>query len=427
MKNKISKFLLAISTLAIILMPAAATANSSVNGPLTFTSITASPFPIVIGKTTITVNGSGFNHINSVYLGPQGDLPPALPQIWDYTKSDTKLSFVVPVGLPVGSYQIQVNTDDNSGRVVLDNNVPWIFAAVAATPEVVTPVLDSISPSSGPTGTTVTITGSGFLSTNTISYNSSFDAAGSISNISSSNGTSASFTIPLTLQSGVHKFALINNNGATSYKTFTVTSTSVGEKHPEGSNVVGPDGTVYRMMGGGRNPYTSAGAFTSYKFNTWATTQPANSFDMSLPVGTYTPNGASAPVPYYIPPRNGALINDKGTVYLITGGLRAGFVSEKVFKDLGYSFSNVYPGDTSFMVSMSPIASSAQKHPNGTLVNDHGTLYVMQNGYRVGFPSLDVLDSWGYWVTDAVTANSYDHAADISGVMSTRMANQMSI
>jgi len=198
--------------------------------------------------------------------------------------------------------------------------------------------------------------------------------------------------------------------------------------HPEGTNVLGPDGTVYRIIANARSPYTSAGAFLSYKFNSWAGTVPANDGDMALPIATYTPNGLAFPITYFIPPRNGALINDHGTVYLITGGGRAGFATAAVFTGLGFSFSNVYPGDTSFIgLNYEPINSVNLKHHDGVLINDNGTLYVMQNGYRVGFPNMAVLDSWGYWVTDAVPANSYDRAAAVSGVMQTRMANQLGI
>lgn len=199
-------------------------------------------------------------------------------------------------------------------------------------------------------------------------------------------------------------------------------ASEVQGNHNSGTNVRLPDGTVYRISENKvLQPYTSAGAFLSYKFNSWAGVVEANSSDLALPKSTD-----------YIPPRNGSLIVDKGTVYLITNGQRAGFTTESVFSGsqangLNYSYANVYPGDTSFMTTLSPVDRAEQRHPDGTLINDNSTLYVMQNGYRVGFPSMSVLDSWGYWVTEAVPANSYDREAQVSGVMQTRMVNQMSI
>ncbi|MCL5667011.1 MAG: hypothetical protein M1383_04550 [Patescibacteria group bacterium] len=200
-----------------------------------------------------------------------------------------------------------------------------------------------------------------------------------------------------------------------------------GQAHAEYTNVTGPDGTVYRIQSGVRYPYTSAGAFLSYGFNGWADVVPATTGDMALPVSTYTPSGSNTTATYFIPPRNGSLINDKGTVYLITNGMRIGFANEQAFLGLGYSYKNVQPGDASFMTSLAPINSSEVVHPDGTLINDHGTIYIMKNGYRAGFPSMQVFNSWGLKTSEVVPANSYDQAATQAGVVSNRMANQMSI
>ena len=203
--------------------------------------------------------------------------------------------------------------------------------------------------------------------------------------------------------------------------------TPVGEAHAAGANI-SLDSVVYRIeVGGSRSPFTSAGAYRSYKFNTWGNAFPGTTGDKALPLTTYTPSGSTETKTYFIPPRNGSLINDNGTVYLIIGGLRAGFTSEAVFKGLGYSFSNVYAGDTSFMVSLAPINSSEQLHPDGTLINDNGTLYVMKNGYRMGIPNMAILDSWGYWPSEAVPANSFDRQAQISGVLEQRLPAQLNI
>ncbi len=203
------------------------------------------------------------------------------------------------------------------------------------------------------------------------------------------------------------------------------------QAHGEGTNIAGPDGTIYRIVGSGstasRSPYTSAGAFTSYKFNTWSGVVKANSADMALPVITYTPTGSTTLTTAFIPPRNGSLINDKGTVYLITNGQRAGFTSEAVFKGLNYSYKSVYPGDTSFMTTLEPISSDQIVHPDGTLILDLGTLYVMKDAKRYAFPSMSVLDSWGYWPGEAVQSIRPDWDTEIGGVLQTRMVNQLNI
>jgi hypothetical protein len=288
------------------------------------------------------------------------------------------------------------------------------------------PTINQITPSPVAIGGTITIKGSNFLSSNKINI---FRTGESMTQnrVSSTDGQTITLPIDFFLP-GQYSLSVENTNGISAAFPVTIIDNSSGSAHSVGTNVLGSDGTVYFISTGNtRSPYTSAGAFLSYKFNTWASVVSASSADMALPLTTYTPNGSTQVTTYFIPPRNGSLINDKGTVYLITNGLRAGFTLEKVFKELGFSFSNVYPGDTSFMATLAPINSSAIAHPDGTLINDNGTIYVMKNGNRMGFPSMAIFDSWGYWMGEAVKANSYDRQAPVSGVIQTRMSNQLSI
>jgi hypothetical protein len=187
--------------------------------------------------------------------------------------------------------------------------------------------------------------------------------------------------------------------------------------HAPGTNVKGPDGTVYFITENyTRRPYTSAGAFLSYKFNGWLYVEPASEADMALPLDSD-----------FISPRQGALINDKGTVYIITSNVRQGFASEKAFRELGYSFNNVYPGDTSFMTAINPINSSARPHPDGTVINDKGTLYFIWSGWRVGIPNMAVFDSWGYWLSEVVPANSHDRDLPLAGTAGMRPTAQLDL
>jgi hypothetical protein len=66
-------------------------------------------------------------------------------------------------------------------------------------------------------------------------------------------------------------------------------------------------------------------------------------------------------------------------------------------------------------------------HSEGTLINDNGTMYVIKGGFRLGFPSMSVLESWGFWVQDAVPANSYDRNIPMGGIVQTRQADQINI
>src|SRR5690349_2329769 len=66
--------------------------------------------------------------------------------------------------------------------------------------------------------------------------------------------------------------------------------------HTAGTNVVS-QGTIFMITDDGqRRPYTSAGAFLSYGFNSWSTVQQATSEDLALPIGSF------------IPPRDGKII-----------------------------------------------------------------------------------------------------------------------
>ncbi|MHB8871529.1 MAG: beta strand repeat-containing protein [Candidatus Doudnabacteria bacterium] len=184
--------------------------------------------------------------------------------------------------------------------------------------------------------------------------------------------------------------------------------------HSAGTNVVS-NGTVYFVNSNGqKQPYTSAGAFLSYGFNTWADVVAASAEDLALPTGSF------------VPPSDGSLINDKGTVYLMVNGMPSGFTTESNFLGLGYSYKNVLAGDVSFLAKGSNIGTTAMSHPVGTLVNDKGTVYLMTASGKMGIPSLSTFNSWGYSFAKVVPANSYDSAiAMSSGIMNARVAGQL--
>ncbi len=144
---------------------------------------------------------------------------------------------------------------------------------------------------------------------------------------------------------------------------------------------------------------------------------------MSLPL-SYVPGSSQVS---FITPRNGSLILDHGTVYIISGGKRQGFASKEAFLSLGYSFSQVYPADTSFMFTLPPIETFSQAHPGGTLINDQGTLYVIKNNTKIGIPSMEVFSSWGYWLSEQVPANSFDRALPQGAVLQMRQSTQLNI
>ena len=146
--------------------------------------------------------------------------------------------------------------------------------------------------------------------------------------------------------------------------------------HPAGSNVKAPDGTVYLITTDGqKRPYTSAGAFLTYGFNSWGNVSIASAEDLGLPTGSF------------IPPRDGKIFcsdrgADKGTCYLISGAAKAGFVSESVFKALGFSFSNAIYGDVSWLPSAANIENYDEAHLPGVLIDRKGTIFIAYSGHN---------------------------------------------
>ncbi len=124
-----------------------------------------------------------------------------------------------------GSYTVSVN--DGSGNVQASAGV-----SIANSTSSGAPVISSISPASGPNGTSVTITGAGFLSSagNTINVDGSVFESGQ----TSSNGTTITFTISRlaanygsawgsqAIALGTHQISVTNTNGTSNAVTFTV-------------------------------------------------------------------------------------------------------------------------------------------------------------------------------------------------------------
>lgn len=188
--------------------------------------------------------------------------------------------------------------------------------------------------------------------------------------------------------------------------------------HSAGTNII-ENGTVFMITADGqKRPYTSAGAFLSYGFNSWGKVEQANADDLALPTGSF------------IPPRDGKIICsdrgiDKSTCYLISNSKRAGFVSESVFKTLGFDFSKVLYGDVSFLEKDGDISSTSEAHRAGVLVNKSGTVYIVGDNGLYGIPSVKTLESWGYSVQDAISANTQDQQLQQASVISTRQAGQL--
>ncbi|MBX4187133.1 MAG: hypothetical protein KW802_02665 [Candidatus Doudnabacteria bacterium] len=117
---------------------------------------------------------------------------------------------------------------------------------------------------------------------------------------------------------------------------------------------------------------------------------------------------------------DGKLILDNGTVYVIEAGLKRAFVSSSVFLTLGYKFSNVILAMISSILEGNGIFTAQQRHPRGSVVNDHGTIYYLGKDLRYPFPSGEVFFSWGHAFKDVLPANSYDLAMPVGEIVQTK-------
>jgi hypothetical protein len=119
---------------------------------------------------------------------------------------------------------------------------------------VAAPTITYINPVSGGVGTSVTVIGSGFTtSNNTVHF-----GTGIITNLGSNDGQSVSFTIPSTLTGygssniglGIYEVSVTNGNGyTTNIAPFTVTALGTNGSSPSITNVNGPTSLAAGSVG----------------------------------------------------------------------------------------------------------------------------------------------------------------------------------
>ena len=200
------------------------------SGTTTSTTITSiSPTSAKVGDT-VTIYGLNFDTVAPFIYLTNGYLAKVLTPI---TSSSTQISFSVPSDLSVGAYTVQAISRANSTSS--DNSV--YFTVVAAT-TFSTPTISSLSPTSGPIGTNVVITGAGFSSSNTVNGTSSagnFQVPNVLANY---NQTMLGFTIPSTFSAnmggiglagqpivpGIYQIQVGSAGGSSNNLNFTVSS-----------------------------------------------------------------------------------------------------------------------------------------------------------------------------------------------------------
>ncbi len=107
--------------------------------------------------------------------------------------------------------------------------------------------------------------------------------------------------------------------------------------------------------------------------------------------------------------KNGTLIKENGTVYIVYKNLKSGFTSASAFLGLGFKWENVKDvGYTGLISSNYNVSSSYSRHPWGSWVKSGNTVYFVHELGLIPVPSYEVFINNGGEDRLVVPANSYD-------------------
>jgi uncharacterized protein YjbI with pentapeptide repeats len=194
---------------------------------------------------TVTVTGSGFAGSDSSATVTVGSFPPNPCSV---TQGSVSCSFVAPASNP-GSYPVTVKGSSGDSAtatfILLDSTI-------------------SLTPSSGPSGTTVLITGTGFPAVESFASVAlgttsvvGLDASGTSScPISGFGDLACAFVVPTT-PSGQYSVTVDDNGIGTASATFTVTQASISL-----SATSGPAGSTVVVTGTGFSPQDASATIT---------------------------------------------------------------------------------------------------------------------------------------------------------------------
>jgi hypothetical protein len=111
-----------------------------------------------------------------------------------------------------------------------------------------------------------------------------------------------------------------------------------------------------------------------------------------------------------LPYPTGTLVNDQGTIYLISGALRIPFTNFDAFVGLGFSAQPTVYGDTSMYEKPETykLENSEQQHPWGSWLINKGIVYYSTDGGLIGVPNMEVFSSNGGKFIQILQANTAD-------------------
>ncbi len=171
--------------------------------------------------------------------------------------------------------------------------------------------------------------------------------------------------------------------------------------------LINASGTIYIVSEGYRRGITNPGMLATYGL-AFADAKAATPDDLALPEGGLVLPQDGALVKS----------KEDQTVYLISSGQRYGFVSSKVFTSLGYKFSSVLVVTNPELQALpraENLSDGAAAHRDGADVNDRGTMYWIGGGQRHAYPSTAVYNSWHVKndYSRVVPANAADRALPV--------------
>jgi hypothetical protein len=164
------------------------------------------------GGTTVTVTGTGFTNASTVTIGGKTVTPTVV--------SGTSLTFTTPEHA-AGAVTVMVTTDGNES-----NPQTYVYDPATAA----TPVVTGLAPNHGPTsgGTSVTVSGTGFTGTSTVSVDGSDPI---VPDSVAADGTSLTFTTPEHAVGGV-PVTVTTDLGTSGARTFTYEAVTTSEPAP---------------------------------------------------------------------------------------------------------------------------------------------------------------------------------------------------
>ena len=339
------------ASLMLALIPAMALAESAP----ALSSIAPTSGPV---GTTLTLSGSGFGTVaGSVYFTPSGStIPVVVPA--GTGETNTSATAVVPNSLSAGTVSVAVY-NYTTGLLSASQN----FTVTAA------PALSSIAPTSGPVGTTLTLSGSGF---GTVAGSVYFTQGSTTLKQAGSpwSGTSVSTTVPSGLSAGSVAVAVYNSTTGllSNSQNFTVTAAPTLSSI---SPTSGPVGTTLTLSGSGfESPGTVAG---SVYFTPSGTTPP-----VIVPAGSgETDTSATAVVPNSLSASPVAVAVYNATTGLLSNSLSFSLTCSGVSVTTGTFV--VGPGQTTLTVPITTDVTSPGLAGYGLTLNYNPNVIIATN------------------------------------------------